>query len=157
MTDSNQGLWYGMFAVSLLLALACGDSTGNDPAAETDAPSVAANTPPRDAPYTDIEPEEAFATTLQGRFRRVDYPHGTIEVEGRQIKVTPGEGAVEPATFENYELARSCPRGGAAAVPGAYYVIYGDGQRCDAFVMRGDTLQLVLPEGQGRISYLREG
>jgi len=48
-------------------------------------------------------------TNLQGEWKRTTYPFGTVEFEDRKVKLTEGEGLVEPSQFEQFELSNQSP------------------------------------------------
>lgn len=84
-----------------------------------------------------------FKTLLQGSWERVSYPYDTIEFDGDQVKVTAGEGNIEPAKFETFKIADVCPNGidGEASAL-AYDFLVIAGKRCNAIKLNNDTLSL---------------
>lgn len=95
-----------------------------------------------------------FENTLQGTWERTTYPYDTIEFQNNRVKFTQGEGAIEPAKFESFELADECPATiDTEASALAYdYLVIGQ-ERCDAIKLDDNLLSIIYSGVKDNIEY----
>lgn len=99
-----------------------------------------------------------FATALQGTWKRVDYPYGTVEFKGNEVKFTAGEGAIKPAEFEGFMISDECP----ATIEGqhsasAYDFLVVANERCNPIKINDNQLTLQYSESDTGVQYKRTG
>ncbi|WP_116107215.1 hypothetical protein [Lewinella sp. IMCC34191] len=110
-------------------------------------------------PLSDVpETVPVEADPLFGTWRRLSYPHGSIQVKPDSLKFAVGEGLAEPARFQAYRVTDTCPF--VRAVPprptGVQYLVTPDNESCSAFTLSGDTLMMYYPPGNEAVTYVRE-
>ncbi len=99
-----------------------------------------------------------FVNTLQGSWDRTTYPFGTIEFNSNQVKVTAGEGDVEPAKFEDFKISDECPDSiDTEASALAYDFLVVDGKRCNPIKLNDNTLSLTFVGADKATEYKRIG
>ena len=98
---------------------------------------------------------EVYLLTLQGVWKRTTYPYGTIEVKNKTIKFNTGEGAAEPAKFQNFSFSKTCPFDENSKDLQQNYIILEDKNLCNAFLIKADTLFIKYSKYQEGIPYLR--
>lgn len=97
-----------------------------------------------------------FKAALQGSWKRVDYPFGTVEFDKNQVKFTAGEGAVEPAVFEDFKISDECPDNiDADASALAYDFLVVDGKRCNPIRLNDNKLSLTFVGADKATEYER--
>lgn len=134
----------------LIMLLSC-ESTPQNPTSVEETPTTAPSEKKHD--YSNIK------AALQGTWKRVDYPYGTIVFRGQEVKIEAGEGVVEPATFEPYEIANSCAEDQAdraAAMMEKFYLLQLEGKYCSVIQLEGQTLRLSENKGTYSIVYEKQ-
>ena len=148
-------------------AVATGNDTSNSIATDagTDESDITAvnttakvnNTSQNQQSLTASEFSE-FNTVLQGSWERVDYPYDTIDFDNNQVKFTAGEGAAEPAQFEDFKVSDTCPKNiDAEASALAYDFLVIADKRCEAIKINGNKLTLDYSGTSKGIEYKRMG
>ena len=99
---------------------------------------------------------ESYLLTLQGKWKRTTYPFGTIEVKAKTIKFTAGEGATEPAKFENFSFSKTCPfNDNTTKDLQRNYMVLEDKRICSPFLIKADTLFMIYSKNKAGIPYVR--
>jgi len=148
---------FSLLIVAVVTGLgACGDEAQpTDPYAGQAARTQSSSTLPATDSVVDIVD---FQARLQGSYRRINYPYGTIQVSGNMMKIEPGEGLPEPAVLQSYQVASSCkgihPSSEGPTDRNTQYVIFENGS-CERLWRHGDTLSLAADDSW--IHYLPNG
>ena len=120
--------------------------------------STSENVQAKIQPHSQPSEYAEFSAALQGAWERVDYPFGTVEFKGNQVKLTAGEGAVEPAKFEDFKIADECPDSiDAQASALAYDFLVVADKRCEPIKINGSKLTLDYSGTSNGIEYERMG
>jgi hypothetical protein len=136
-------LLFAFFA--LLFLLACEDTAPSDTALREENSE--------NTPYALIQQD------LQGIWKRIDYPHGTIEFKGSEVKVTEGEGGIEAPTFEAYVISNNCASNDpnrVQATKAAFYIRRLEENYCELMRLEGTQLTLSDVSGTYEIIYKKQ-
>ena len=157
----------------LMLLIACQDNASTSdvevqaPINESAQSDTMPNTPETSAPQETTTDTSAstnstdfseFIALLQGSWERTTYPNGTVEFDGNQIKITAGEGAVEPAKFEAFRVSDTCPTGidGEYSAQAYDFLVVAD-ERCNAIKITDNKLSFTFAGANEAIQYKRMG
>ena len=98
--------------------------------------------------------------SLQGTWKRTDYPYSTIVFDEKTVKFNEGEGEVEPPEFEAFEFTDACPKADQLHTELSKerydFILVTDTQGCLPIKLHADTMKMYYHKSIDATLYTKE-